>query len=99
MKLVCLFLLVCSGRLTAQRATLPESRHKFIVIAHRGDNTEAPENTLAAVENGIKNGVDFVEIDLRTTKDCVLVIMHDETVDRMTNGKGRISDLTYAEVR
>ena len=58
-----------------------------------------PENTIAAYKNAIKNGVDYVEIDLRTTKDSVLVIMHDATVDRMTNGKGKISDLTYAEVR
>jgi glycerophosphoryl diester phosphodiesterase len=85
--------------LHAQKAPLPVARHKFIVIAHRGDHVLVPENTLAAYENGIKNGVDFVEIDLRTTKDSVLVIMHDATVDRMTNGKGKVSDLTYAELK
>src|SRR5664279_483863 len=83
----------------AQIAPVPFARHKFIVIAHRGDHVLVPENTIAAYKNGIKNGVDFVEIDLRTTKDSVLVIMHDASVDRMTNGKGKISDLTYAEVR
>jgi glycerophosphoryl diester phosphodiesterase len=83
----------------AQKVSLPVARHKFIVIAHRGDHVLVPENTLAAYENGIKNSVDFVEIDLRTTKDSVLVIMHDATVDRMTNGKGKISDLTYAELK
>lgn len=83
----------------AQKASIPVARHKFIVIAHRGDHVLVPENTLAAYENGIKNGVDFVEIDLRTTKDSVLVIMHDETVNRMTNGNGKISDLTYAELK
>jgi len=83
----------------AQKAPLPVARHKFIVIAHRGDHVLVPENTLAAYENGIKNGVDFVEIDLRTTKDSVLVIMHDATVDRMTNGKGKVSDLTYSELK
>ena len=83
----------------AQRVSLPVARHKFIVIAHRGDHVLVPENTLAAYKNGIKNSVDFVEIDLRTTKDSVLVIMHDATVDRMTNGKGKISDLTYAELK
>jgi glycerophosphoryl diester phosphodiesterase len=83
----------------AQKVSLPVPRHKFIVIAHRGDHVLVPENTLAAYENGFKNGVDFVEIDLRTTKDSVLVIMHDATVDRMTNGKGKISDLTYAELK
>jgi glycerophosphoryl diester phosphodiesterase len=83
----------------AQKVSLPVPRHKFIVIAHRGDHVLVPENTLAEYENGIKNSVDFVEIDLRTTKDSVLVIMHDATVDRMTNGKGKISDLTYAELK
>ena len=90
--------MLCGVRMNAQTAKLPEARHKFIVIAHRGDHVKAPENTIAAYENGISHGVDYVEIDLRTTKDSVLVIMHDATVDRMTNGKGKLSELTYAEV-
>ena len=97
--ITCLFLIICNIQIYAQQAMVPEAKHKFIVIAHRGDHVKVPENTLAAYKNAIKNGVDFVEIDLRTTKDSVLVIMHDATVDRMTNGKGKISDLTYAEVR
>src|SRR5664279_3413431 len=83
----------------AQIAPVPFARHKFIVIAHRGDHVNVPENTLAAYKNAIKNGVDYVEIDLRTTKDSVLVIMHDASVDRMTNGKGAVSDLTYKEIK
>ena len=71
---------------------------KRIVIAHRGDHTEAPENTLKAYENAIANQVDYVEVDLRTTKDGNLVVMHDATVDRMTNGKGNVSELTLAEL-
>lgn len=94
-----ILLVIATIELHAQKVFLPAARHKFIVIAHRGDHVLVPENTLAAYENGIKNSVDFVEIDLRTTKDSVLVIMHDATVDRMTNGKGKISDLTYAELR
>src|SRR5665213_2047848 len=97
--IACLFLIICNIQIYAQRAILPEAKHRFIVIAHRGDHVEVPENTLAAYENAIKNGVDYVEIDLRTTKDSILVIMHDATVNRMTNGKGKISDLTYAEMR
>ena len=97
--IACLFLLGYVAKLPAQTASLPEPKHKFIVIAHRGDHVEVPENTIAAYENGIKNGVDYVEIDLRTSKDSVLVIMHDATVDRMTNGKGKISELTYDEIR
>jgi glycerophosphoryl diester phosphodiesterase len=93
-----LFMIVITGS-NAQKVSLPVAKHKFIVIAHRGDHVLVPENTLAAYKNGIKNGVDFVEIDLRTTKDSVLVIMHDATVDRMTNGKGKIVDLTYTELK
>lgn len=72
---------------------LPAAKHSFIVIAHRGDHVAAPENTIAAFENAIKHQVDFVEMDLRTTKDSVLVIMHDATVDRTTNGKGRFEQV------
>ena len=79
-------------------AALPISKHPFIVIAHRGDHTTFPENTLAAFEEAIKNEADYTEIDLRTTKDSMLVIMHDATIDRMTNGKGKIRDLTLAEL-
>jgi len=99
MKTVALFtlLLICHFQINAQMA-LPESKHKFIVIAHRGDHVEVPENTIASFEHAIKNTVDYVEIDLRTTKDSVLVIMHDNTVDRMTNGKGKVSDLTFTQL-
>ncbi len=92
-------LFVFVSPIDAQKAALPVSEHKFIVIAHRGDHVDVPENTIAAFEQGIKHGVDYVEIDLRTTKDSVLVIMHDATVDRMTNGKGLVSDLTLKEIK
>lgn len=78
---------------------LPAARHLFTVIAHRGSHIVAPENTLAAYAEAIKAEVDYVEIDLRTSKDSVLVIMHDATVDRMTNGKGKVSALNYAALR
>lgn len=54
-------------------APLPKTAHQFIVVAHRGDHTQAPENTLTAFENAIREGVDYVEIDLRTTKDSQLI--------------------------
>lgn len=75
------------------------SKNKTIVIAHRGDHTNAPENTLKAFDDAIKSGVDFAEVDLRTTRDGVLVVMHDETVDRMTDGKGKVSNLTFEELK
>src|ERR1700710_2517630 len=84
--------------LTAQPNPVPKPRHHFIVIAHRGDHVIFPENTLAGYAEAIKNGADYVEIDLRTTKDSGLVSMHDATVNRMTNGKGAVKDLTFNEV-
>ena len=69
-----------------------------MVIAHRGNHVDVPENTLAAFEEGIKHGIDYVEMDLRTTKDGKLVIMHDGTVDRMTDGHGKVAELTLAEI-
>jgi glycerophosphoryl diester phosphodiesterase len=81
---------------TAQAlAPLPAPRHAFTISCHRGDHTHAPENTLAAFANAIKAGGDYVEIDLRTTVDSQLVIMHDATVNRMTSGTGLIKDMRY----
>ncbi|WP_428330016.1 glycerophosphodiester phosphodiesterase [Mucilaginibacter sp.] len=77
---------------------VPKARHKFIVIAHRGDHTIYPENTLEGYAQAIKNGADYIEIDLRTTSDGKLVSMHDASVNRMTNGKGQIKDLTFEQV-
>jgi glycerophosphoryl diester phosphodiesterase len=72
---------------------------KIVVIAHRGAHREAPENTLASLEKAIEIGCDYVELDVRRTKDGALVIMHDSSVNRMTNGKGQIADLTLEEIR
>jgi glycerophosphoryl diester phosphodiesterase len=94
-----LFFSLCFLRVVAQTNSLPISKNKFIVIAHRGDHTDAPENTLAAVQNAINIGADFVEIDLRTTKDSQLVIMHDANIDRMTDYKGRIKDMIFDSLR
>src|SRR3954465_14552087 len=77
---------------------LPLSKHKFIVIAHRGDHVIYPENTLEAYKEAIKNEADYVEIDLRTTKDGELVSMHDGSINRMTDGKGQLKDFTLAEL-
>ena len=80
-------------------APLPETKYKLVVIAHRGNHIKVPENTLESVKAAIKSGADYVEIDLRTTKDGQLVIHHDATVDRMTNGTGNVKDLTLAEIQ
>ena len=83
----------------AQQSPLPLSKNKFIVIAHRGNHVNVPENTVASVTEAIKSGADYAEIDLRTTKDGYLVLCHDASVDRMTDGKGNIKDLTLQEIK
>ena len=75
------------------------SGHHFIVCAHRGDHLVAPENSLDAYERAVADDADFGEIDLRMTKDGKMVLMHDATVDRTTDGHGKVSDLTFAEIR
>lgn len=72
---------------------------KVLKIGHRGAAGHAPENTVAAILKGIALGVDFVEIDVRRTADGVLVVLHDETVNRTTNGKGRVDRLSLWEVK
>jgi len=80
-------------------APLPPLRHPIAVIAHRAGRALSPENTLGAIRKAISLGVDYVELDIRATKDGQLVIMHDGSVDRTTNGHGAVKDLTLAEIR
>ena len=75
------------------------SEDYVLVVAHRGDWRNAPENSLQAIKNCIEMGVDIVEIDVRMTKDSILVLMHDKTIDRTTNGKGNISDWTWDDLK
>ena len=72
----------------------PNSNH-IVVISHRGDWRNYPENSIPAIESVIRMGVDIMELDVKMTKDSVLILMHDKTIDRMTNGKGKVSDITY----
>ncbi|MFI6996335.1 glycerophosphodiester phosphodiesterase [Nocardia sp. NPDC050175] len=69
------------------------------VVAHRGLAAGLPENTLAAFRGAAALGVDGIEIDLRVTADGQVVVMHDDTVDRTTDGHGRVVDLTLAEIK
>lgn len=71
----------------------------IIVGSHRGDWRYAPENSIAAMERSIAIGADLVEIDVQLTSDSVPIVMHDETLDRTTNGKGLVSQHTLAEIK
>lgn len=70
-----------------------------ILVAHRGANRLADENTLAAYERAIEFGMDYIECDPRLTRDGFLIIMHDNAVDRTTNGTGKVADMTFEEIR
>ncbi len=69
------------------------------ICAHRGAMDTHPENSLAAFREAVRLGAHMIEFDVRMTKDGHLVILHDETVDRTTNGNGKISDLTLDQVK
>jgi len=70
-----------------------------LIIAHRGDSAHRPENTLASFASALEVGADIVELDVQLTKDGRVAVIHDATVDRTTNGRGRVRDLTLLELR
>ncbi len=72
---------------------------KRTVIAHRGAGGEMPENTLAAVKQAIEDNSDYIEIDVHESKDGAICVMHDRSVNRTTNGKGKIKSLTWEEIQ
>ena len=72
---------------------------RFLVIAHRGGRSLGPENTIYTFKRAVKLGVDVLEMDLQTTADGNLVIIHDREVDRTTNGRGPVEDFTLAEIK
>ena len=85
---------------TVTPAPTPAAPGKSISIsAHRGGAALAPENTLASFRNGIALGADFIEMDVHLTKDGVPVVIHDPTIDRTTDGSGRVADLTLAQLQ
>jgi glycerophosphoryl diester phosphodiesterase len=83
-------------------AQVDEIKDKFLnsydlmVIAHRAANQNFPENSIIAIEEAIRMGVDIIELDIRVTADGVVVLMHDQTVDRTTTGTGDVETLTYS---
>jgi len=80
-------------------AMLLAQPRQIAVISHRGEHLHHRENTVAAYQTAVELGADFFEVDIRTTADGRLVMMHDSRIDRTTNGHGEIARLTYAEIR
>ncbi len=70
-----------------------------MLAAHRGASEAAPENTLAAIQKALNSPADFIEIDIHQTLDSQLVLMHDATLDRTTNGEGPISAMSLAQIK
>jgi glycerophosphoryl diester phosphodiesterase len=70
----------------------------IIAISHRGEHLERPENTIPAFQEAIRVGADFIEVDVQTTSDGKLVLSHDATVDRCTDGKGRVDSMTFEQI-
>ncbi len=72
---------------------------RILVASHRATHLVFPENSIAAMKEAIRIGVDIIETDVRETKDGVLVCIHDKTIDRTTTGKGKVEDMTFAELQ
>jgi glycerophosphoryl diester phosphodiesterase len=92
------WLLACSLACSLASAAEPGAR-SIAVIAHRGAHRQHPENTLPALQAAIDLGADYVELDVRTSADGVLVLMHDRSVNRTTSGRGRVSCMTWTELQ
>ncbi|MCJ7704194.1 MAG: hypothetical protein MUO28_01500 [Desulfobacterales bacterium] len=78
---------------------LPSGRFPVMVVAHRGFSGSAPENTMIAFKKGMEAGSDMIELDVRLSKDGGVVVIHDETLERTTSGRGRVIDLTLDELK
>lgn len=76
-----------------------QNNRAVIVSGHRGWKSDYPENTLLSFQRAIETGVDMLEFDLRFSKDKAVVVIHDATVDRTTNGTGKVSDFTLSELK
>jgi len=95
MKAVPLLLLLAALFTSSLRA----QTRSIVVISHRGEHLHHPENTMPAFAEAVRVGADYIEVDVRTTSDGKLVLMHDSTADRTTNGKGELAKMTFDEVR
>lgn len=81
------------------QAELAKPRGALLIAAHRAGHLDAPENSLAAIDEAVRAGADIIEIDVKVSADGVPFLMHDQTVTRTTGGVGEAESLTYAQVR
>lgn len=97
--LICaaVYILLDAGDNDQQSSLLDEDA--FLLIAHRGASAIAPEHTLASYQLAMDMDADYIEIDLQMTKDGVLVAFHDDTVDRTTDGSGKVAEMDLADIK
>lgn len=88
-----------TGEKAIERAVFKRENSRLLVFAHRGGSGLIPENTLEAFLFSARMGVDALELDVHSTADGTLVVMHDATVDRTTDGRGRVNELTLEAVK
>ena len=69
------------------------------IFAHRGSSSHAPENTLPSFELALRHGADAIELDAKLTADQQVVVIHDQTIDRTTNGSGKVNSFTLKQIR
>lgn len=99
---ILMFFSLIGGRTNAQNVKEElkiSPSEEILVVSHRADWRNAPENSLQAIQNCIQMGVDMIEIDLKRTKDGHLILMHDKTLNRTTTGKGKPEDYTLEEIK
>ncbi|MBM4313208.1 MAG: glycerophosphodiester phosphodiesterase [Deltaproteobacteria bacterium] len=84
---------------TPDAGKLWRGKYPVFVTAHRGFSGKAPENTLAAFREAIDAGCDMVELDVHLSRDNRVVVIHDDTLERTTSGRGHVADRTYAELK
>lgn len=90
----------CAGkRIEEMKVPYWTGKYPVMVIAHRGFSGAAPENTLAAFQKAIEIGSDMIELDIQLSKDGKIVVLHDDTLERTTNGRGRAVDYTLKELK
>ncbi len=94
-----LFLVIPSVVFSQSKVIFPKTNNSIIVIAHRGFHADVPENTIESLRKAIEIGVDYVEVDIRTTLEGVPVVMHDANIERTTDGKGKVSELSTIDFR
>lgn len=95
-------LAVSLGAAAPAPALVPDNpwlAQRVLNMAHSGGEREAPTNTMYAFERAVDLGADMIELDIQSTRDKQLVVLHDATVDRTTDGTGRVVDMTLAQVR